>query len=83
MADVVERMLSESGFEVERIESHQLEPELALDIASEKVKSVLFIDTRTVSEIHNEAELSPLPCPSSPISASSPPSKPRSRLLPP
>ena len=45
LADVVDRMLSEAGFEVERIDSHQLEPELAMDISGEKISAVLFMDT--------------------------------------
>ncbi|MGA2402645.1 MAG: hydrogenase maturation protease [Syntrophobacteraceae bacterium] len=48
LGDVVERMLSEAGLEVERIDSHQLEPEFALDISGEKVSAVLFIDARAV-----------------------------------
>ena len=50
LGDVVERMLSEAGFEVKRIDSHQLEPELALDISGEKISAVLFIDTRALPE---------------------------------
>jgi hydrogenase maturation protease len=50
LGDVVEKMLSEAGLEVERIDSHQLDPELALDISGEKVSSVLFIDTRALPE---------------------------------
>ena len=48
LGDVVERMLSEEGFEVDRIDSHQLEPELALDISGEKISAVLFIDARAL-----------------------------------
>ena len=48
LGDVVERMLSEAGFEVDRIDSHQLEPELALDISGEKISAVLFIDARAL-----------------------------------
>jgi len=50
LGDVVERMLSEAGLEVVRIDSHQLEPELALDISGEKISAVLFIDTRSLPE---------------------------------
>ena len=50
LGDVVERMLSEAGLQVKRIDSHQLEPELALDISGEKISSVLFIDTRALPE---------------------------------
>jgi hydrogenase maturation protease len=48
LGDVVERMLSEAGLEVMRIDSHQLEPELALDISGEKISAVLFIDARAL-----------------------------------
>jgi hydrogenase maturation protease len=57
LGDVIERMLSEAGFEVERIDSHQLEPELALDISGEKISCVLFIDTRVVPPIPNDDDL--------------------------
>jgi hydrogenase maturation protease len=57
LADVVERMLSEAGFEVKRIDSHQLEPEFALDISGEKTSSVLFIDTRTATDAHGADDL--------------------------
>ncbi|MGA2227547.1 MAG: hydrogenase [Syntrophobacteraceae bacterium] len=50
LGDVVERMLSEAGLEFERIDSHQLEPEFALDISREKITSVLFIDARALPE---------------------------------
>jgi len=50
LGDVVERMLCEAGLEVERIDSHQLEPEFALDISDEKISAVLFIDTRAVPD---------------------------------
>jgi hydrogenase maturation protease len=51
LGDLVERMLSEAGLEVERIDSHQLEPEFALDISGEKISAVLFIDTRAVPDV--------------------------------
>ncbi|MFZ0932034.1 MAG: hydrogenase maturation protease [Syntrophobacteraceae bacterium] len=57
LADLVERMITEAGLEVERIDSHQLEPELALDISREKITSVLFIDTRALPETPNEDDL--------------------------
>ncbi len=50
LGDVVERMLSEAGLEAERVDSHQLDPELALDISGEKISAVLFIDTRVLPE---------------------------------
>ena len=50
LGDLVERMLSEAGLEVARIDSHQLEPEFALDISGENVSSVLFIDARAVPD---------------------------------
>ncbi|MCE5336948.1 MAG: hydrogenase maturation protease [Desulfobacteraceae bacterium] len=48
LADLIERLLADAGAEVERIDSHQLTPELSLDIAGQDVASVLFIDTRAV-----------------------------------
>jgi hydrogenase maturation protease len=57
LGDLVERMLSEAGFEVVRIDSHQLEPELVLDISDEKVSSVLFIDTRVILQTPNDDDL--------------------------
>ena len=57
LGDVVERMLCEAGLEVERIDSHQLEPELALDISGEKISAVLFIDTRALPETPGEDDL--------------------------
>jgi hydrogenase maturation protease len=57
LGDVVERMLSEAGLEVERIDSHQLEPELALDISGEKISAVLFIDTRALPETPGDDDL--------------------------
>jgi hydrogenase maturation protease len=57
LGDVVERMVSEAGFEVERIDSHQLEPELALDISGEKISAVLFIDTRALPETPGGGDL--------------------------
>lgn len=57
LGDVVERMLCEAGLEVERIDSHQLEPELALDISGEKISAVLFIDTRAIPETPGDDDL--------------------------
>ena len=57
LGHVVERMLSEAGLEVERIDSHQLEPEFALDISGEKISSVLFIDTRALPETPDDDDL--------------------------
>ncbi len=57
LGDVVERMLSEAGLEFERIDSHQLEPEFALDISREKITSVLFIDTRALPETPDRDDL--------------------------
>jgi hydrogenase maturation protease len=48
LGDLVERMLREAGLEVQRIDSHQLEPEFALEISDDKISAVLFIDTRAV-----------------------------------
>jgi len=50
LGDIVERMISEAGLGVERIDSHQLEPEFALDISAQKISAVLFIDTRAVPD---------------------------------
>lgn len=50
LCDVVVRMLSEAGLRFERIDSHQLEPEFAMDISGEKVSAVLFVDTRAVPD---------------------------------
>ena len=57
LGDMVERMLSEAGFEVERTDSHQLEPEFALDISNDKVSSVLFIDTRIIPQTPDDGDL--------------------------
>lgn len=57
LGGVVERLLSEAGFQVNRIDSHQLEPEFALDISGEEISSVLFIDARTVPEISDADDL--------------------------
>lgn len=46
LADVLGRLLTGAGARVERIDSHQLEPEFALDIAAENVSAVVFLDTR-------------------------------------
>lgn len=45
-ADALERILREKGREVERIDTHQLEPELAEKIAAEEVSAVVFADAR-------------------------------------
>ncbi|MGO9314811.1 MAG: hydrogenase maturation protease [Syntrophobacteraceae bacterium] len=57
LGNIVERMLSEAGFEVDRIDSHQLEPEFALDISGEKISAVLFIDARALPEAHRADDL--------------------------
>jgi len=57
LGDVVERMLSEAGLEFERIDSHQLAPELALDISGEKISAVLFMDTRAFPETPGDDDL--------------------------
>ena len=57
LGDLVERMVCEAGFEVERIDSHQLEPELALDISGEKISCVLFIDARAVPKTPKDDDL--------------------------
>lgn len=48
LADVLEDLLSGTGAEARRIDSHQLVPELALDIAAEDVSAVVFADARAV-----------------------------------
>lgn len=50
LGDVVERMLFEADIEVERIDSHQLEPELALNISGGKISAILFIDARALPD---------------------------------
>jgi hydrogenase maturation protease len=50
LGDVVERMLREAGLQVRRIDSHQLEPEFALDISDDEISAVLFIDTRAITD---------------------------------
>jgi hydrogenase maturation protease len=57
LGGVVERLLSEAGLQVKRIDSHQLEPEFALDISGEQVSAVLFIDTRAVPETSDADDL--------------------------
>lgn len=46
---ILDGLLTEAGLEVKRLESHQLTPELALDIAEANVTAVFFVDTRVVS----------------------------------
>ncbi|SPF32727.1 Ni,Fe-hydrogenase maturation factor (hox operon) [Syntrophobacter sp. SbD1] len=57
LAGMVERMLFDAGFDVQRIDSRQLEPEHALDISSEKISALLFIDTRAVHTTPDEAKM--------------------------
>lgn len=57
LADVLEPLLSEAGIRTRRIDSHQLAPELALDIAEPSVSAVLFIDTRSVADPSDDLRL--------------------------
>ncbi len=50
LADSLEKLFFEAGVDVKRIDSHQLGPELALEIAGNDVASVLFVDTRAVED---------------------------------
>lgn len=50
LADKVQRLLTNAGALVKRIDSHQLMPELSLDIAEDNISSVIFIDTRAVKD---------------------------------
>lgn len=49
LAKTLEDLLAGAGVSAERLESHQLTPELALDISKEDVSAVVFVDTRAVS----------------------------------
>ncbi len=49
LADLLEILLIEAGAGVDRIDSHQLTPELTLDIARENIGAVAFVDARAVS----------------------------------
>jgi hydrogenase maturation protease len=57
LADRLERLLSKSGIGVVRIDSHQLTPELSLDISGDNVSVVVFVDTRAVSGPSDDLEL--------------------------
>jgi hydrogenase maturation protease len=57
LADALELHLSGSGISLKRIDSHQLTPELSLDIAENNVSTVIFIDTRAVSKPVDDLEL--------------------------
>ncbi len=57
LADLLETLLSEDGIQTRRIDSHQLAPELALDIAEPGVSAVLFIDTRSVADPSDDLRL--------------------------
>ena len=46
LAGMLERMLADRGAAAQRIDTHQLTPELALDIAAEGVFAAIFLDTR-------------------------------------
>lgn len=54
LAGTLEKLLSGTGMGVRRIDSHQLAPELALDIACDDVSAVIFIDTRAVSGTNDD-----------------------------
>jgi hydrogenase maturation protease len=57
LADTLELLLSESGISIERFDSHQLTPELSLDIAGNNISAVIFIDTRAVSGSSDDLDL--------------------------
>jgi hydrogenase maturation protease len=72
LGDVVERMLREAGLPVRRIDSRQLEPEMALDISADAISSVLFIDTRAVPGEPDADDLRVRICPVVPADDASP-----------
>lgn len=57
LADALQRLLSARDVPLRRIDSHQLTPELSLDISAEEVSAVLFIDTRAVSGPSDDLEI--------------------------
>ncbi|MHC1729001.1 MAG: hydrogenase maturation protease [Syntrophobacteraceae bacterium] len=61
LADSLESILLQAGGEVKRIDSHQLAPELALDIAGDCVSAVIFIDTRAVSDPNDDLSIHVIP----------------------
>ncbi|MEN6437810.1 MAG: hydrogenase [Syntrophobacter sp.] len=46
LAGLLERLLLGAGSDVQRIDCHQLTPELSIDVAAEDVSAVVFLDTR-------------------------------------
>ena len=57
LADIIERLLHEAGTTVGRIDSHQLGPELALDMAADNISAVVFVDTRAVSDTSDNMQV--------------------------
>ena len=57
LADRLERLLSRPGIGLVRIDSHQLTPELSLDISKDDVSAVVFIDTRAVAGPSDDLQL--------------------------
>jgi hydrogenase maturation protease len=49
LADSLESLVAAAGAKVKRIDSHQLVPELSLDIAEDGISAVIFVDTRVVA----------------------------------
>jgi len=57
LADGFERLLAENRIRTDRIDSHQLTPELSLEISRESVSAVIFIDTRAVTGSSDDLEI--------------------------
>ncbi|MFZ2445873.1 MAG: hydrogenase maturation protease [Syntrophobacteraceae bacterium] len=57
LAEKLEHLLHEAGKGVIRIDTHQLTPELSLDIVGEDVSAVIFLDTRAVSDPSDDLEI--------------------------
>ncbi len=57
LADVLEKIFFEYHIATKRIDSHQLAPELALEIAREEVASVVFIDTRAITNSSDDLKV--------------------------
>ena len=50
LGQILEKELRARRVDVERITVHQLMPELALELARERVKAVIFVDTRVATD---------------------------------
>jgi hydrogenase maturation protease len=62
LGEMLEDVLLGRGLEVARLAVHQLTPDVALSVAAEDVRAVVFVDTRVVGpgEEHLELQLCPL-----------------------